>query len=45
MEWAVNQIVQIGQLMTPVIALAVLIIVLFSVADRHPRDDDPTGKK
>lgn len=40
MDWAVNQIMQIGQLAMPAIALAVLIVLLFSVADRHPRDDD-----
>lgn len=45
MEWAVNQLLQVGQLAMPVIALAVLIILLFSVADRHPRDDDRTRKK
>lgn len=40
MDWAVNQLLQVGQLATPVIALAVLIILLFSIADRHPRNDN-----
>lgn len=41
MEWAVNQIMNVGQLAAPVIGLAVFIILLFSMADRHPRNDDP----
>lgn len=45
MEWAVNQLLQVGQLATPVIVLAVLIILLFSAADRHPRDDDRKPRK
>lgn len=45
MEWGVHKILEFGQLATPVIALAVIIILLFSVADRHPRDDDHTHKR
>ncbi len=41
MEWAIEQLVNVGQLAMPVVGLAVIIILLVSIADRHPRDDKP----
>jgi hypothetical protein len=41
MQWGIEQLLYLGQLAMPVIGIAVLIILLISMADRHPRNDKP----
>lgn len=41
MQWGLEQLLYLGQLAMPVIGLAVLIILLISMADRHPRNGEP----
>jgi hypothetical protein len=41
MQWGLEQLLYLGQLAMPVIGIAVLMILLISMADRHPRNDKP----